>query len=191
MPEGHGNDAERRRRRPHRTRMQDAPMISVAGKRAVCAGRGCAAPVFGPGVRLPCASGNKRKGSGTLEEQEILSALVLATSAAHRARGLLCADPNGDAMLLVPCHDIHTVGMGHRLDVAFVDRAGQVIEAHRAVGPLRRLRNARAEAVVERFASCEPWFRPGDRIGLACMSAAIREEHHEEGRPKAADRRPS
>ena len=162
--------------------MQDTPMISVAGKRAVCAGRGCAAPVFGPGVRLPCASGNKRKGSGTLEEQEILSALVLATSAAHRARGLLCADPNGDAMLLVPCHDIHTVGMGHRLDVAFVDRA---------VGPLRRLRNARAEAVVERFASCEPWFRPGDRIGLACMSAAISEEHHEEGRPKAADRRPS
>ena len=69
-------------------------------------------------------------------------------------------------MLLVPCHDIHTVGMGHRLDVAFVDRAGQVIEAHRAVGPLRRLRNSRAEAVVERFASCEPWFRPGDRIGL-------------------------
>ena len=98
MPEGHGNDAERRRRRPHRTRMQDTPMISVAGKRAVCAGRGCAAPVFGPGVRLPCASGNKRKGSGTLEEQEILSALVLATSAAHRARGLLCADPNGDAL---------------------------------------------------------------------------------------------
>ena len=165
MPEGHGNDAERRRRRPHRTRMQDTPMISVAGKRAVCAGRGCAAPVFGPGVRLPCASGNKRKGSGTLEEQEILSALVLATSAAHRARGLLCADPNGDAMLLVPCHDIHTVGMGHRLDVAFVDRAGQVIEAHRAVGPSAQRTRGGGRRTVRKLRAVVSAGRP-HRLGL-------------------------
>lgn len=94
--------------------------------------------------------------------------LALATSAARRARGLLLAAPGNGALLLVPCSDVHTVGMRRRLDIAFVDEEGRVLEAHRDVGPLRRLRNRRAVAVVERFSSCSsPWFAAGDRLALA------------------------
>ena len=74
------------------------------------------------------------------------------------------------ALLLAPCNDVHTAGMRHRLDIAFVDAQGLVLEAHRDVGPCRRLRNKSAEAVVERFSSCAtPWFTAGDRVGVVCM----------------------
>ena len=65
---------------------------------------------------------------------------------------------------------MHTAGMRHRLDIAFVDAQGLVLEAHRDVEPCRRLRNKSAEAVVERFSSCAtPWFTAGARVGVVCM----------------------
>ncbi|MFR8046061.1 MAG: DUF192 domain-containing protein [Eggerthella lenta] len=71
---------------------------------------------------------------------------------------------------VAPCNDVHTAGMRHRLDIAFVDAQGLVLAAHRDVEPCRRLRNKSAEAVVERFASCAtPWFTAGDRVGVVCM----------------------
>lgn len=96
------------------------------------------------------------------------TALTLATRGRRKAAGLLFTGPNDKALLLVSCNDVHTVGMRHAIDVAFVDRAGLVVEAHRAVGPLRRLRNAKAVAVVERFASCDaPWFAVGDQVMIS------------------------
>lgn len=96
--------------------------------------------------------------------------LTLAGGAASKARGLLFSRPNCGALLLMPCNDVHTVGMRHRLDIAFVDAAGCVVECHRDVGPFRRLRNKKAVAVVERFSSCSsPWFSQGDRMGVVNM----------------------
>lgn len=109
------------------------------------------------------------KGRRKMEEKETWPLLSLATSGVHRMRGLLCTGPGKDALMLVPCCDIHTVGMRHALDVAFVDRHGCIVESHRRVGPSRRLRNSNAVAVVERFADCGPWFRTGDRVGLSCV----------------------
>ena len=90
---------------------------------------------------------NRRKESGAMERDllgESAAAaegwkgawplLSLATGGASRARGLLCAGPSEDALLLAPCRDIHTVGMRRPIDVAFVDKTGRVVEAHRAVG---------------------------------------------------------
>ena len=60
--------------------------------------------------------------------------------------------------------------MHRRLDIAFVDERGLVLEAHRDVGPFRRLRNRAAVGVVERFSSCSsPWFSAGDRVGVVCL----------------------
>ena len=88
--------------------------------------------------------------------------------ARSKAAGLLLSGPSDKALLLVSCNDVHTVGMRHAIDVAFVDRLGRVVEAHRSVGPLRRLRNAKAVAVVERFASCDaPWFAEGDQVVIS------------------------
>lgn len=93
--------------------------------------------------------------------------LTIASGVASRLRGLLLARPHDETLLLVPCGDVHTAGMWRRLDIAFVDDAGRVIEAHRDVGPMRRLRNRRAAAVLERFSSCSsPWFSEGDRLGV-------------------------
>ncbi len=102
------------------------------------------------------------------ERLETGTALTLATKVKQRTLGLLLSGPNDKALLLLPCSDVHTVGMRQAIDVAFVDQKGIVIEAHRSVGPFRRLRNAKAVAVVERFSSCgEPWFCTGDQVVLS------------------------
>lgn len=107
------------------------------------------------------------------ERLEERSALRLATKKGHRTLGLLLSGPPGKTLLLMPCSDVHTVGMRHAIDVAFVDRAGLVIESHRSVGPFRRLRNGKAAAVVERFSSCDdPWFCAGDYVMLSGWKGA-------------------
>ena len=54
------------------------------------------------------------------------------------------------------------------IDIAFVDEAGLVVEAHCAVAPGKRMRNRKAVCVLERFSRCSgPWFEQGDRVALA------------------------
>lgn len=101
--------------------------------------------------------------------------LTLAVGPVRRARGLLFERPREEALILLPCNDVHTVGMRRRIDVAFVDGSGNVLEAHRDVGSCRRLRHRRAVAVVERFSTCaSPWFAPGDRIGMVRVEGGSR-----------------
>lgn len=94
------------------------------------------------------------------------SYLRIATSHKQRAIGLLLTDITTDELMLIPCNDIHTVGMRHALDVAFLSSSGEVLEVHYALDPCKRIRNKQAAAVVERFASKSPWFRVGDRLML-------------------------
>ena len=96
--------------------------------------------------------------------------LEVATRLPRKGRGLLLSRPGDAALLLVPCSDVHTAGMAHRIDVAFVDEAGGVLASYRDVGPFRQLRHRGAAAVIERFSSCRtPWFEPGDRVGVVPM----------------------
>ncbi len=88
----------------------------------------------------------------------------VASSIHARLIGLLGRREFDGALLLIPCHDIHTVGMRRSIDVAFIARDGTVIESHLCVGPNRRLRNRAATATLERFACNDPWYLPGDRI---------------------------
>lgn len=108
-----------------------------------------------------------RKRASTAPPEKDATVLTLATSALRRARGLLLSRPDEGALLLLPCCDVHTAGMGHRLDIAFVDGGGSVLAAYRDVGPFRRLRCKEATAVIERFSTCSsPWFEQGDRVGV-------------------------
>lgn len=96
--------------------------------------------------------------------------LTLATESVSRAQGLLFGKGGNKVLLLAPCKDVHTAGMRDSIDVAFVDRSGQVIETHLSVRPFCRLRNCKAAAVMERFSSCQgPWFRTGDRIVVSML----------------------
>jgi uncharacterized membrane protein (UPF0127 family) len=93
--------------------------------------------------------------------------LVLAARMTSRLRGLLMSPASDAILLLAPCRDIHTFGMGYAIDVAFVDETGRVLESRRDVMPNRRLRNARASAVLERYAiPHEVWFEAGDRLQI-------------------------
>ena len=93
--------------------------------------------------------------------------MEIAASPMRRAQGL-AAVADERAVMLVPCRDIHTVGMSTPIDVAFVDGKGSVLESHRDVAPMRRLRCSKAVAVVERRSQPkEAWYRRGDRIALS------------------------
>lgn len=117
----------------------------------------------------------RREAPSVGDVREGPAALGLATSLAKRMRGLLLSRPDEGALLLLPCADVHTVGMGRRIDVAFVDGTGCVLAAYRDVGPFRRLRHRGAAAVVERFSSCAtPWFEPGDRMGVVPVKEGAR-----------------
>lgn len=98
--------------------------------------------------------------SGTAEPLE------LATTMPQRLRGMLFRDPDEVTRLLVPCRDIHTFGMRHPLDVAFIAKDGDVLEVHRNVGTRKRLKNDAASMVAERFSREGEWLHVGDMIRL-------------------------
>lgn len=98
-----------------------------------------------------------------------VESLELATTAKERLRGMLFRDPDDVTRLLIPCHDIHTFGMRYPLDVAFISREGQVLEVHRNVATMRRIKRKDASLVAERFSRDGEWLKEGDviRIGSA------------------------
>jgi uncharacterized protein len=69
----------------------------------------------------------------------------------QRLRGLLGAPPlaAGAGLLLLRCRAVHTLGMRHRIDVAFVDRAGVVLSLSSALAPARIAFCRRAAATLE------------------------------------------
>ena len=81
-----------------------------------------------------------------------------------KLKGLEFMEPNGYTYYFFNCYSIHTFGMKHKLDVAFVTDGATVSEVHRNVGPNRILTNRNADGVYERFASDEPWFVEGEVV---------------------------
>src|SRR5689334_6688612 len=63
----------------------------------------------------------------------------LATTARHRARGLLGRRslPPACALWLAPCRSIHTIGMRFPIDVVYLDRDSRVIAIRERVKPFR------------------------------------------------------
>ena len=92
--------------------------------------------------------------------------IEIACSVFSRLRGLLWRRDYPDLLLLAPCNDIHTFGMRHPIDVAFISSDGVVLESHRALGIRRRARCKRASSTLERIAESTPWFEQGDRVEL-------------------------
>ncbi len=95
-----------------------------------------------------------------------VESLELATTAKERLRGMLFRDPDDVTRLLIPCHDVHTFGMRYPLDVAFISRDGHVLEVHRNVATMRRIRRKEASLVAERFSRDGEWLKEGDVIHI-------------------------
>ena len=91
----------------------------------------------------------------------------------QRARGFLFTRPGSDILVFPGCSHIHTHLMKYDLDVAFIDKAGQVMSSFRGVAPGCRLRHPRAWAVIERAASpLRPWYEKGSYVDVAILRAA-------------------
>lgn len=96
-------------------------------------------------------------------EQCLLPRVWNAVSPWDRTRGLL-GRPQlqaDEGMLIDACRLVHTVGMGYRLDLVFLDKSGQIRKLVKALAPVRIAGSLAARATLE--------LAPGtvDRIGLA------------------------
>lgn len=69
-----------------------------------------------------------------------------------RLKGLLGTRglPEGDGLWIVPCRQVHTVGMRYAIDVVFLDEAGRVVDVVRGLAPGRFSRRVvEATSVLE------------------------------------------
>jgi len=71
----------------------------------------------------------------------LATALAVADTHWTRFRGLLSLGSddfrNGDGLWIVPCHGIHTLGMGFAIDVVYLDQALTVIHTEAQLQPWR------------------------------------------------------
>jgi len=71
----------------------------------------------------------------------LATAMAVADTHWTRLRGLLglrASDfRNGSGLWIVPCHGVHTLGMGFPIDVLYLDRANKVIHIESDLQPWR------------------------------------------------------
>lgn len=69
----------------------------------------------------------------------VASSAMVADSFLSRLRGLLGRPPlrHGQGLLLLDCPSVHTLGMGHAIDVAFLDAEGTVVRSYDELEPWR------------------------------------------------------
>lgn len=101
--------------------------------------------------------------------------VIFALSLLERARGLLGRSPSwlgaGGLLVLAPCRSVHTFGMRHPLDIAFIDGDGHVLKALSGMPPRRMAGCRGAHIVIERFSSPYNgrWFEVGEELGIAAL----------------------
>jgi uncharacterized membrane protein (UPF0127 family) len=97
------------------------------------------------------------------DEQCLLPRVWNAVSGWERTRGLLGRPPlkADEGLLIDACRLVHTVGMAYHLDLAFLDRRGQVRKLVKGLAPARMAGSLAGRATLE--------LAPGtvERIGLA------------------------
>jgi len=103
----------------------------------------------------------------------LATALGVADTHWTRLRGLLGVAPgdfrNGYGLWIVPCHGVHTLGMGFPIDVVYLDRALTVVDIRKDVrpwrfAPVRRLASSVLELPCRTAA--ETRTEVGDRIEI-------------------------
>jgi len=85
----------------------------------------------------------KAQGQAFNQTRQVFLATSLAFAHTHwtRLRGLLglASDDfrNGAGLWIVPCHGIHTLGMGFPIDVVYLDREHRVVHVGHQIKPWR------------------------------------------------------
>ena len=89
-------------------------------------------------------------------EFEILS------SRKQKLKGLLGVKPDDKTRVLSNCKSVHTHGMKHEIDIAFLDKNGTILQVVRRAKPGHVFKNSHADAVAERFSKDDDWYSKGD-----------------------------
>jgi uncharacterized membrane protein (UPF0127 family) len=120
-------------------------------------------------------AGLATEGQAFNQTRQAYLATSLAVADTHwtRLRGLLGLTPddfrNGSGLWIVPCHGVHTLGMGFPIDVIYLDRAMTVIHVQPELRPWRfapvRQRAASVLELPSRIAA-ETKTSVGDRIEI-------------------------
>lgn len=82
-----------------------------------------------------------RQAFNRTRQSYLATALALADTHWTRLRGLLGVNSddfrNGTGLWIVPCHGVHTLGMGFPIDVVYLDREMTVVHIQRGLQPWR------------------------------------------------------
>ena len=100
----------------------------------------------------------------------LASRVEVAGTGAKRTKGLLGRKwmASGEALWIVPCEAVHTIGMKFSLDLVYLDREKRVRKVRRNVPPWRLSGCLTAHSVLELAGGTvdESMAQPGDTIEL-------------------------
>jgi uncharacterized protein len=84
---------------------------------------------------------SQRQAFNRTRETYLATALAVADTHWTRLRGLLGLAPddfrNGSGLWILPCHGVHTLGMGFPIDVIYLDGSMTVVHVERDLRPWR------------------------------------------------------
>ena len=84
---------------------------------------------------------SQRQAFNRTRETYLATALAVADTHWTRLRGLLGLAPddfrNGSGLWILPCHGVHTLGMGFPIDVLYLDGARTVVHVEHDLRPWR------------------------------------------------------
>jgi uncharacterized protein len=112
----------------------------------------------------------------------LATALAVADTHWTRLRGLLGVRSsdfrNGSGLWIVPCHGVHTLGMGFSIDVVYLDRAMTVIHVESDLRPWRfaPVRTAAASVLeLPSHTAAETKTAVGDKIEITINAVTLQE----------------
>ena len=95
----------------------------------------------GEHFRFMAVSFSQAQAFNQTRQAYLATALAVADTHFTRLRGLLGLRTddfrNGSGLWIVPCHGVHTLGMGFAIDVVYLDRAMNVIHVQSDLRPWR------------------------------------------------------
>lgn len=86
----------------------------------------------------------------------------------EKLKGLLYTKPNEYTYAFYNCNSVHTHGMKHKLDIAFIDAEGRVIQVCNRVPSGLKIKCKKASVTLERFSEMHRagWIKKGDLVEL-------------------------
>lgn len=100
-------------------------------------------------------------------------------SFSQKLKGLLNTSPNGNTYALYNCNSVHTVGMKHPLDIAFIDSCGKVLQVYMHIPAGFKIKCREANVTLERFSSMhknKSWLEKGQIVKLVSENINLDKE---------------